>query len=562
MSTRIMVGDVREQLRLLPDESVDIVICSPPYWGLRSYLAADHPDKHLEMGSEHTLGEHIDAMVDVFREMRRVMKSDAPFWLNYGDCYATAPNGRSAAATKAAGKDDRTFRDKPFSTVGPVYDPDGGQKGGGARGANKGNTGGANPGRVVAGGYLKPKDLCLIPFRLVQALQEPYHVGPIKREVDRAWLAGIIDADGCIGIRRESNGDWNPGFIPYLTVGCSDAPILQRCVEITGLGKVNLKSHAGDTDHRGIKQRRDGYVWRLDGQIASRVIRDIFPYLIQKRAQALVANAVNVSQKGGRAERGKPVPADVVDYRVRLYELIKALNQREDVILPDLPEVASNFEQGFWIRSRCMWGKPNGMPDSSGKYRPSVAHEEIFLLSKSGDLFYDAEAVSSPVSGSTHARVSQNVAAQNGSTRANGGRKTNGNMKAVVRGRIPGVTPKSAGEDTNVRVKGSFHASTTAVVDTRYLRTYEPEVWHIATAAYSEAHYATFPPALVERCLMAGTPKNRRCVVLDPFGGAGTAAMVADRMGHDAILIELNPASAELTRARMLKDAGMFADVA
>lgn len=384
MSVRILIGDVRARLAELPPDSVDCVVTSPPYWGLRDY------DVDGQLGMEPTLGEHLNTMVDVFREMRRVMKPDAPFWLNYGDCYATAPNGRSAAATKAAGNDDRTFRDKPFSTVGPIYAAD-------ARGENRRgksstihSVGGAGtPGRVLAGGYLKPKDLCLIPFRLAIALQE----------------------------------------------------------------------------------------------------------------------------------------------------------------------------DGWWVRSRCMWGKPNGMPDSSGKYRPSVAHEEIFLLSKSGDVFYDAEAVCSPVSGSTHARVSQNVAAQAGSTRANGGRKTNGNMKAVVRGRTPGVTPKSADEGTNVRAKGSFHASTTEVLDTRYLRTYEPQVWHIATAAYAEAHFATFPPALVERCLMAGLPKDRPCLVLDPFGGAGTVGLVADRMGHDAILIELNPGYAEQARGRIQGDGGMFAKV-
>lgn len=384
MTVTILIGDVRYKLLELPDESVDIVITSPPYWGLRDYGVAG------QLGMEPTLGEHLDTMVGVMREVRRVMKPDAPLWLNYGDCYATQPNGRSAAATKAVGNDDRTFRDKPFSTVGPIYVSDPRDQ---DRRGNHSTLNGApppyTPGRVAAGGYLKPKDLCLIPFRLAIALQE----------------------------------------------------------------------------------------------------------------------------------------------------------------------------DGWWVRSRCMWGKPNGMPDSSGKYRPSVAHEEIFLLSKSGDLFYDAAAVAGPVSGSTHARVAQNVAGQKGSSRANGGQRSNGNMKAVVQRKSPGVTPESAAEDTNVRAKASFHASTTEIVDTRYLRTYEPEVWHIATAAYAEAHFATFPPALVERCLMAGVRKDRKCVVLDPFGGAGTVGLVADRMGHDAILIELNPEYAEQARARIKGDAPLFADV-
>ena len=125
MTVRILVGDCVAVLRGLPDESVHTVVTSPPYWGLRDYGVDG------QLGLEPTLGEHIEAMVAVFREVRRVLRSDGTVWLNYGDCYATSPNGRSAADTKAAGGDDRTFRDKPFSTVGPIYDPAGGRKGGG-----------------------------------------------------------------------------------------------------------------------------------------------------------------------------------------------------------------------------------------------------------------------------------------------------------------------------------------------------------------------------------------------------------------------------------------------
>lgn len=131
--TTILVGDVLEKLTELPDESVHMVVTSPPYWGLRDYGGVEG-----QIGLEASPGEHIEVMVDVFREVRRVLRGDGTLWLNYGDCYATAANGRSAADTKAAGRDDRTFRDKPFSTVG-----DG----------------------------LKPKDLCMIPARVALALQ-------------------------------------------------------------------------------------------------------------------------------------------------------------------------------------------------------------------------------------------------------------------------------------------------------------------------------------------------------------------------------------------------------
>ncbi|WP_226948797.1 DNA-methyltransferase [Rhizorhabdus wittichii] len=189
----IRLGDVFEQLAKLPSNSVDCIVFSPPYWGLRDYGVAG------QIGLEPTLGEHLDVMVRVCRELRRVLKVHGTMWLNYGDCYAAAPNGKSAAAYKADGTDDRTFRDKPFSTVGPIqgrtyYGAERGSRGvdrdfhdhmrakagpilqpdargpqrDGAKEAYRADSGFT----VRPGGYLKPKDLCMIPNRLAIALQD------------------------------------------------------------------------------------------------------------------------------------------------------------------------------------------------------------------------------------------------------------------------------------------------------------------------------------------------------------------------------------------------------
>ena len=112
MTVRMLIGDVRESLAELPADSVHCVVTSPPYWGLRDYGVDG------QLGMEPTLGEHIEALVSVFCEVRRVLRKDGTCWLNYGSGYATAANGRSAADIKKLGKDDRTFRDKPFSTAG------------------------------------------------------------------------------------------------------------------------------------------------------------------------------------------------------------------------------------------------------------------------------------------------------------------------------------------------------------------------------------------------------------------------------------------------------------
>ena len=96
----------------------------------------------------------------------------------------------------------------------------------------------------------------------------------------------------------------------------------------------------------------------------------------------------------------------------------------------------------------------------------------------------------------------------------------------------------------------------------RNLRT----VWEIGTEPFKDAHFATFPTRLAERCILAGTePKaeelSTRHVVLDPFGGAGTVGLVADRLQRDAILIELNPEYAAMAERRIHGDASLFAEV-
>lgn len=150
----IIHGDCLAALELLPSESVHCIVTSPPYWGLRDYGV------HGQIGLEQSLGEHIDRLVEVFGEARRVLRKDGTLWLNYGDAYASAPNGRSAADTKTLGNDDRTFRDKPISTVGPV------------RKSFRRDGSAVLPVVRAATPELKAKDRMMLPARVAIALQE------------------------------------------------------------------------------------------------------------------------------------------------------------------------------------------------------------------------------------------------------------------------------------------------------------------------------------------------------------------------------------------------------
>ncbi len=147
----ILVGDCRDTLRTLPDRSVHCCVTSPPYFGLRSYLPAGHPEKHREVGLETTPDEFVTALVEVFREVRRVLRDDGTLWLNLGDTYAAAcGNTHMPAQTLAGGV---------------------GGKGGCASFRGMGGEGASPPHRNAAKIGLKHKDLIGIPWRVAFALQ-------------------------------------------------------------------------------------------------------------------------------------------------------------------------------------------------------------------------------------------------------------------------------------------------------------------------------------------------------------------------------------------------------
>jgi DNA modification methylase len=173
---------------------------------------------------------------------------------------------------------------------------------------------------------------------------------------------------------------------------------------------------------------------------------------------------------------------------------------------------------GWYLRSDIIWAKPNPMPESVTD-RPTSAHEHVFLLTKSARYFWDADAV-----------------AQNALTADRNREKLNGESAV----------------DTKLRGFGS-HCGT--YDGTRNIR----NVWTIATQPYSGAHFATMPPELAGICIKAGNRDGG--LVLDPFGGSGTTGMVAQGLGHESILIELNPEYAQLAKKRIAQYAGLCSRV-
>ncbi|WP_115539990.1 DNA-methyltransferase [Xanthomonas campestris] len=205
-------------------------------------------------------------------------------------------------------------------------------------------------------------------------------------------------------------------------------------------------------------------------------------------------------------------------------------------------------EAGWYLRQDIIWSKPNPMPESVGD-RCTKAHEYLFLLSKSPRYYFDQAAIREQAAASSLARWSQNLDAQAGSDRVPG--KINGAMKAVGgRSRRDNIARagavaahvlagQQAAQHRADRAPESFDT------ETRNKRS----VWTVATKPFREAHFATFPEQLIEPCVLAGAPAGG--VVLDPFMGAGTTAMVAERLGRGWLGIELNPEYALIAQERL-----------
>ena len=173
---------------------------------------------------------------------------------------------------------------------------------------------------------------------------------------------------------------------------------------------------------------------------------------------------------------------------------------------------------GWYLRQDIIWHKPNPMPESV-KDRCTKSHEYIFLLSKNKSYYYDHDAIKEDVTGDWGTRDRSEGKYHNEGT---------------------GLTPHSGLEKS-------------------YDKKNKRSVWSVSPKPYKEAHFAVYPTELIEPCVLAGCPEGGN--VLDPFGGSGTTGLVADRLGRNATLLELNPDYADLCKDRIKGDAPLLVDL-
>jgi len=543
---QIFHGHVLDVLRQMPDQSVNCVVTSPPYWGLRDYgippsvWGGDSNCRHewvtedveREMrrglglkdsvantrggaikcaevgvqrfqrgeclicgawmgcfGLEPTPEMYAEHAVEIFGEVRRVLRDDGVLFLNLGDSYASggmSPNqSRQPSCVPACGSGGTISLDS--------QEPD--------------------------SSYCDLCDEC----RAASSSHSEHTAGPL---LISSPLLKKDHGSGHLAFSEDTVDD-APPFAQASTNRESFELPLGECSHCDNCGACLSVLRSSSRDGR----------------------------LCARRAEYINGNGQN-----GSSSRSQGRHVSDSAYR---YSTTTSLKPKDLCGIPWMLAFALRAD-GWYLRQDIIWHKPNPMPESVTD-RCTKAHEYIFLMSKSQKYHYDQEATLEPTSPNTNARLSQKVEAQIGSERANGGQKTNGNMKAVGRSSWHGSEfhtgktgdhqlgrsqkdRKLAEEGSGIKSNDSFSNAVCLLVEKRNKRS----VWTVATESFSEAHFATFPTELIKPCILAGCPSGG--TVLDPFAGSGTTMQVARSLHCKSIGIELNPEYIEIAKRRLRQD--------
>jgi DNA modification methylase len=522
MTTQILVGDVRNTLASVRTGSVHCVVTSPPYWALRDYGVAG------QLGLEATPEEFVANMVEVFRDVRRVLRDDGTLWLNLGDTFI----GQSSS-------------------------------------------------RRGVGSTLKPKDLAGIPWMVAKALQAPYYTGSIKDERDRIWLAAMLDAEGCIFIHKRKAGQSNgngyerksDSFAPGVEIANTSRAVIDRVARLVGKGSI-----CSQTPEQSPGRKQTIYRWNLRTIECREFLREVYPHLVAKQQQARIA--IGCPSSGERAaashaaliglhhgvatdvdfappatlfepgwylrsdiiwSKCNPMPEPVRDRPVRSHEFVFLLAKSpryfydaDAVREPHAAKTLASFGAGG-SHGRA-FGK-DGQQDAtgmvaSGNFGASAGEaSQTRVVDPRGRHRRDVWTVGpKPYHGAHFAVFPPALVAPCilAGTSAHGACATCGAPWARSVDRIP-----VGGRDDTGRTK--------SLRGQRMGKAAPPEKGWASDRVTTGWHPTCACP---ERTVVP-------CTVMDPFGGSGTTAVVSEAHGRDAILGELNAGYVPLIHERL-----------
>jgi DNA modification methylase len=309
---------------------------------------------------------------------------------------------------------------------------------------------------------------------------------------------------------------------------CGDArhlPLRDRCVDcvVTSPPYYGLRDY-GNGAQIGLEASPDAYVASLVAVFREvrRVLKDGGTVWLNLGDSYCNAGSSRNGEGLDGTRRGGATGADgALGYMRRdIRHSLDGIKHKDLLGIPWMLAFALRAD-GWYLRSDIIWSKPNPMPESVTD-RPTKAHEYLFLLAKSERYYYDADAIAEPVQLDTPYRYDRG--------RSEAHKWADGGDQTITRSldhmaKRSGNKARKFGEERD-RPGSHLGASIPWEGDTRNKRT----VWTVATMPYSGAHFATFPEALVEPCILAGCPLGG--LALDPFVGSGTVGAVAERLGR------------------------------
>ena len=314
----------------------------------------------------------------------------------------------------------------------------------------------------------------------------------------------------------------------------------------------NLRDYGGEAEQIGLEASLEEYVAELVDvfDLAARVLVPTGTLWLNL-GDAFSSGSSGLRTQGMNGRLGRATGAEKQGQADRARAPARGLRPKNLLGLPW--HVAFALQDAGWIlRADVIWAKPDAMPESATD-RPTRAHEYVFMLTRQASYYFDQDAVREPFQTVPQNRFTSTAEQPKGAARAAAGvQNPTSQGTGLV---LPPQETVLFGEPEPPRAGDGRRVTTRTTADRSHANYGELDhadgrerwphagrnirtVWSIPTEAFAEAHFATYPKALVRKCLLASCPEGG--TVLDPFGGAGTTALVARELGRRAILVELN----------------------
>lgn len=493
---KIIHSDCIQGMKELPDNSVDCCVTSPPYYGLRDY---GHDG---QIGLEETPEQYVAKMVEVFEQVRRVLKPEGTLFLNLGDSYFSS--ARRANSYDIYDKAPEDFQ----------------------------------------GNDCLCESLCGV---CQQVVSHTIHI--------ESLLVSMLISS--LSYSNPLHKEWQNVHVPTSGLDPSEARTVISIldfVRLKDLSDERVVSFRESMPDLFLQQLLDECLRRGNSSsclLCARTL-DVCDFRhADKRVYTFCTEMLLDASNHCMLGNSFSGLAYNKDTKIKPQSSIN-LKPKDLIGIPWMVAFALR-SAGWYLRQDIIWHKPNPMPESVTD-RCTKAHEYIFLMSKSQRYYYDQEAIKQPIAEASIERLSQDVESQEGSSRVPG--KSNGNMKAV--GQYVGGKKHKNLLDNGLS-NHSFHKTRANgnEWENKDGKANKRSVWTVTTKPFKQAHFATFPEDLIVDCIKAGCPEGG--TVLDPFGGAGTTAVVARKLNRNYLLYELNPEYIKIAEKRIFNSLGLFA---